>query len=480
MKVLTSKNKLSYRLRRINLKGRIFFLIILGVALFTISRYFLFGGSNFSPFFASNQFVNDKSNFCYKLQNTQVLYLTPTTKHFSLPNSHCAKEIYCQNLDTQKYDKETDQIGPPNLWLYNLCTKDKKRVSNNNDREGITDLLTWSPSKQYALIKTKSDFALLNLSTRNWTELGLGGYELDSYQWLGDSKIKISYILTKDRYASDSRTKYEETIDPKTMKRQKTSYTDIPGHNTGGGKWLGLVDKFSNWELYQKEETITENQLYKRFYSLKNIQTQQELPVIEVQLGISDCADINYLGRDSKDDLYFLTCDKEKSKNIPELRFSDNTNKPAKALYKYDLTQNKLITLQDFSNSSSIDKGILIRTGYISHDSAIFLVGKQYNLVPDYNNPSLMVNRSNGEPTYLYKFDKETNEFSLFYKGDLQVYLTYPNAIREDGLIQGSKDNNIPFFNTNNNFTQTFDTKLGDYFSLEKVLVEGNNRKLPY
>ena len=161
-------------------------------------------------------------------------------------------------------------------------------------------MLTWSPSKQYALIKTKSDFALLNLSTRNWTELSLGGYELDSYQWLGDSKIKVSYILAKDRYASDSRTKYEETIDPKTMKRQKTSYTDIPGHNTGGGRWLGLVDKFSNWELYKKEETITENQVYRDFYSLKNIQIQQEISAIEVQLGIGDCADINYLGRDSE------------------------------------------------------------------------------------------------------------------------------------------------------------------------------------
>lgn len=480
MKVLTSKNKICYRLRRINLKGRIFFLIVLGVVLYIVSRYFPSGGSNLSSLFASNQFVNDKNNFCYKLQNTQVLYLTPTTKHFSLPNSHCAKGIYCQNLDTQKYDKETDQIGPPNLWLFNLCTKDKIQVSNNSDREGITDLFTWSPSKQYALIKTKSDFALLNLSNRNWTELGLGGYKLDSYQWLDDSKIKISYILAKDRYASDSRTKYEEIIDPKTMKRQKTSFTDIPGHNTGGGKWLGLVDKFSNWELYKKEETITENQLYRDFYSLKNTQTQQETPVIEVYLGIGDCADINYLGRDSKDNLYFLTCDKEKSKNIPELQFSDNTNKPAKALYKFGMAQQKLITAQEFSNSSLIDKGVLIRTGCITHSSSIYFIGKQYNLAPDYNNSSLMVYRSSEQPTYVYKFDKETNEFSLFYKGDLQVYLTYPNAIREDGLIQGSRDKNIPFFNTNNNLAQTFDTKLGDYFSIGKVLIEGNNRKLPF
>lgn len=480
MRVLTNKNKIRYRLRRINLKGSIFFLIVLGAALFIVSRYFPSGGSNLSGLFTSNQFVNDENNFCYKLQNTQVLYLTPTTKHFSLPNSHCAKGIYCQNLDMQKYDKETDQIGPPNLWFYNLCTKDKKQVSNNNDREGITDLLTWSPSKQYALIKTKSDFALLNLSTRNWTELSLGGYELDSYQWLGDSKIKVSYILTKDRYASDSRTKYEETIDPKTMKRQKTSYTDIPGHNAGGGGWLGLVDKFSNWELYQKEETITENQLYKRVFSLKNIQTKQELQITDVQLGIGDCTDINYLGRDSKDNLYFLTCDKEKSKNIPELQFSDNVNKPAKALYKYDLGQNKLIMLRDFSNDSSMEQGVFLRIGYISHDQTIFLVGKKFNLAQDYNNPNLMVYRSSNQPNYLYKFDKETNEFSLLYKGPLQALLAYPKAIRTDGLIQGSKDQSITFFNTNNNLTQTFDTKLGDYFSVEKVLIEGNNRKLPF
>lgn len=462
--------------------GKIPLIILLIVALFIAFRYFHSGGSGLltSNLLVFNQFINDKSNFCYKLQNTQVLYLTPTTKHFSLPNSHCAKGIYCQDLDTQKYDKETDQIGPPNLWLYNLCTKDKKQVTNNSDREGITDLLTWSPSKQFALIKTKSDVALLNLSTKSWKELGLGGYELDVYQWLDDSRIKISYILAKDSYASEDRTKYEEIIDSKTMNRQKITYADTPPHNVQDGKWIDLVDKFDNWELYHKEETITKDQLYKRFYALKHTQTQQESSVIEVQLGIGDCSDINYLGRDSKDNLYFLACDKEKSKSIPELQFSGNTNKPAKALYKYDIAQKKLITMQDFSNSSSIDKGILIRTGYFSHDSAIFLVGKQYNLVPDYNNPSLVVNRSNEQPVYLYKFDKETNEFSLFYKGDLQVNLTYPQAIRTDGLIQGSKDKNITFFNINNNLTQSFETKLGDYFSIEKVLVEGNNHKLPY
>lgn len=461
--------------------GKILLTIFLIVALFIAFRYFHSGGSELltSNLLVSNQFINDKSNFCYKLQNTQVLYLTPTTKHFSLPNSHCAKGIYCQNLDTQKYDKETDQIGPPNLWLYNLCTKDKKQVTNNNDRDGITDLLTWSPSKQYALIRTKSDFALLNLSNRNWTELGLGEYELDSYQWLDDSKIKISYILAKDRNVSDSPTKYEEIIDPKTMKRQKTSYTNIPGHNIGGGRWLGLVDKFSNWELYQKEETITENQLYKRFYSLKNTQTQQELPVIEVQLGIGDCSDINYLGKDLKDNLYFLVCDKEKSKNIPELQFSGNTNKPAKALYKYDIAQNKLITMQDFSNTSSIEKGVFIRMGYVKHDSSVFLVGKQYNLAPDYNNPNLMVNRSNEQPVYIYRFDKESNDFNLFYKGNLEIELAYPNAIREDGLIQRSKDKGISFFNTNNSLSQVLETKLGEYFEIEKVLVEGTSQKLP-
>lgn len=461
--------------------GKISVVIFLVIALLIAFRYFHFGGSELlqSNLLVSNQFIGDKSNFCYKLENTQVLYLTPTTKHFSLPNPRCAKGIYCQNLDTQKYDKEADQIGPPNIWLYNLCTKDKIQVTHNNDREEITDLLTWSPSRLYALIRTKSDLALLDLSTKKWKELGLNGYELDDYQWLEDSKIKISYILGKDNYASDSRTKYEEIIDPKTMKRQKNTYTDIPPHNLQNGKWIDLVDKFNNWELYHKEETISENQLYKRFFSLKDSQTQQEVPVIEVQFEIGDCADINYLGRDLKDNLYFLVCDKEKSKNIPELQLSDNTNKPAKALYKYDLTQKKLITLQDFSNNSLIDNGVFVRTGYIKQDSSVFLIGKQYNLAPDYNKPNLMVNRSNEQPIYIYGFDKENNDFNLFYKGNLQTELAYPIAIKKDGLIQGSKEKGITFFNTNNSLSQIFQTKLGEYFEIEKVLVEGTTQRLP-
>ena len=72
-----SKNKTRYRLRLINLKGSIFYLIVLGAALFIVSRYFPSGGFTLSSLFAPNQFVNDENNFCYKLQNTQVLYLTP-------------------------------------------------------------------------------------------------------------------------------------------------------------------------------------------------------------------------------------------------------------------------------------------------------------------------------------------------------------------------------------------------------------------
>lgn len=477
MKVPTNKNKLFTQLVLKKPKGKIFLAIVFIFILALIVRYSPIGKTNVTALLSSNQFANDKNNFCYKLKETQVLYLTPAI----YPKNHyCAKGIYCGNLNNEEFDKEVSQMKPPNLWLFNLCTKDKVQVSNNNDKEGIIDLLTWSPSGHFALIRTKSDYALLDLSTQRWSELKLGGYDLTSYQWIDDYKIKVSYISVDDKYTSNSRTKYEEIIDPKTMKRQRTSYSDIPGHNIGSGKWLGLVDKFDNWELYQKEETITENQLYRRFFSLKNIQTQQENPVIEIQLGIGECSDINYLGRDSKNNLYFLLCDKDKSQKIPELKFADSVNKPAKILYKYDLGKNQLITMQDFLKDSIIEQGVFLRTGSISNDQTIFLVGKKYNLVPDYNNSNLMIYRSSNQPIYIYKFDKESNEFSLFYKGISQEDLSYPSAISNDGLIQAKQNNNIVIRNINNNLTQTFDTKLGDYFSIDKVLFKGNNRKIPF